>query len=726
VITDDEGKKIIAPLVRQNFHKEKQGIIVLSSKEVIKSSLYVDKELFSTPCEVNTAFVFRYNKYIYLENDNLFMPLRSNLPLYTHTEIHSHFKNGMKKLIEYNYQLNKFDFNVIDLKPRSFIYILIMQILHPFYAYQVVSVAIWIKTGYTQFLAIICFFFVISILMNTYQNYINYNRVLRFNKVQQCNILRTLDEPYDKLFMNRKLDTMNNSSEFVVPGDLIELKENEIVPCDCILLDGYCTVNESDLTGESNVVIKMPLPNDNTMFKFDSKSNSLIYSGTRIDKIEYYNGKLTALVVNTGFNTIRGNLIQSILFPKRTNFKFYKDIFIFLIPMLMIYIGNLIIIKWISDGKDHAGYSLFQKALDTLTIVFPPILPLTMSFTSFYYHYNLNKKNISCINDTRLNAAGLANVIIFDKTGTLTEEGLDLVGFQTTKVVADVIEMDEVEETGKTYNALHRELWKEICNSKIATGIESPEYLGNSRYNLLYFTECLACCHSVDKLKENTFGEMVDLIILENLKWHQVRSGEDPTGLNNKYIMIPRNGHFINEHLIVGGQSNNYFANKKFSITIIKRFRFYSTFQSMSVIVKNNFDDTYRYFIKGAPEKIHLLCKSDTIPVDYDKALSEHTNKGYRILACATKLLPEGSYENINERSKYDSELTFLGFIIFRNKLKKDSRAVVSKLLENHCKLVMSTGDNPYTSISIGKEANFFDHNTLIYLIDFEEHLFKL
>jgi magnesium-transporting ATPase (P-type) len=44
-----------------------------------------------------------------------------------------------------------------------------------------------------------------------------------------------------------------------------------------------------------------------------------------------------------------------------------------------------------------------------------------MTFTTFYFHYNLNKKKISCISDKRMNAAGRVNNIILDKTGTLTE-----------------------------------------------------------------------------------------------------------------------------------------------------------------------------------------------------------------------------------------------------------------------------------------------------------------
>jgi cation-transporting ATPase 13A3/4/5 len=46
------------------------------------------------------------------------------------------------------------------------------------------------------------------------------------------------------------------SSEEIVPGDVIVVPNRCVMPCDAVLLNGTCIVNESMLTGESVPVIK--------------------------------------------------------------------------------------------------------------------------------------------------------------------------------------------------------------------------------------------------------------------------------------------------------------------------------------------------------------------------------------------------------------------------------------------------------------------------------------
>ena len=164
----------------------------------------------------------------------------------------------------------------------------------------------------------------------------------------------------------------------------------------------------------------------------------------------------------------------------------------------------------------------------------------------------------------------------------------------------------------------------------------------------------------------------------------------------------------------------------RYSLTILKRFEFSSKFQSMSVISRNNLTKTYRYFIKGAPEKILQACNPKSIPYDFNKILINHTKCGFRVLAAATKKINNIEILDLNQkefsRTVLEKDLTFLGFIIFKNKLKKDTKHIINKLNKGNCKLIMATGDNPFTSISISKECQFINEDSKIFMIDLEKN----
>ena len=68
----------------------------------------------------------------------------------------------------------------------------------------------------------------------------------------------------------------------IVPGDVIEIPENKILPCDLILLTGSCIVNEAMLTGESIPVIKNSLPFNNDLYDYNSDQKYTLFGGTKV------------------------------------------------------------------------------------------------------------------------------------------------------------------------------------------------------------------------------------------------------------------------------------------------------------------------------------------------------------------------------------------------------------------------------------------------------------
>ena len=67
-----------------------------------------------------------------------------------------------------------------------------------------------------------------------------------------------------------------------------------------------------------------------------------------------------------------------------------------------------------------------------ITIILSPILIISLSISSTFYKYYLEKNGVHCVDKNKIIVAGKSNVIALDKTGTLTENEFDLYGYQFT------------------------------------------------------------------------------------------------------------------------------------------------------------------------------------------------------------------------------------------------------------------------------------------------------
>jgi len=140
----------------------------------------------------------------------------------------------------------------------------------------------------------------------------------------------------------------------------------------------------------------------------------------------------------------------------------------------------------------------------------------------------------------------------------------------------------------------------------------------------------------------------------------------------------------------------------------------------MSVICKNDFDNKYRVFVKGSPEKISDLCTNESLPSNLVEVMSCYTKEGYRVIALATKELPDLSFRQVHriERERVECDLTFLGLLVMENKLKSETCGVIQTL--NQCKVrtIMATGDNVLTAISVARQCAILNEESEVYLAD--------
>lgn len=73
------------------------------------------------------------------------------------------------------------------------------------------------------------------------------------------------------------------SSKDLVPGDLAVIPDENIMPCDMILMNGSCVINETMLTGESAAVVKNCIIPSNEIYdykNFETAKKYTIFGGT--------------------------------------------------------------------------------------------------------------------------------------------------------------------------------------------------------------------------------------------------------------------------------------------------------------------------------------------------------------------------------------------------------------------------------------------------------------
>lgn len=109
--------------------------------------------------------------------------------------------------------------------------------------------------------------------------------------------------------------------------------------------------------------------------------------------------------------------------------------------------------------------------------------------------------------------------------------------------------------------------------------------------------------------------------------------------------------------------------------------------------------------------------------MDYGDLLNFYTHRGFRVIGCAMKHIRHLSADKVHmmKRSEAESNLEFIGFIIFENKLKPSTEEVIEELSEAGIRKVMCTGDNVLTAISVARECSLIDRTAHCFIPHFIE-----
>ncbi|KAF4020869.1 hypothetical protein G4228_012718, partial [Cervus hanglu yarkandensis] len=324
----------------------------------------------------------------------------------------------------WNDSLHNFDFlkkllygvNEIAVKVPSVFKLLVKEVLNPFYIFQLFSVILWSTDEYYYYAITIVIMSVVSIISSLYairKQYIMLHDMVAAHSTVRVSVCR-VNEEIEEIF-----------STDLVPGDVMVIPLNgTVMPCDAVLINGTCIVNESMLTGESVPVTKTNLPNPSVdmkgtrdeLYSPETHRRHTLFCGTTVIQTRFYAGELVkAIVVRTGFSTSKGQLVRSILYPKPTDFKLYRDAYLFLLCLVAVAAIGFIytIINNILNEVEVAD--IIIESLDIITITVPPALPAAMTAGIVYAQRRLKKVGIFCISPQRINICGQLNLICFDK-----------------------------------------------------------------------------------------------------------------------------------------------------------------------------------------------------------------------------------------------------------------------------------------------------------------------
>lgn len=206
---------------------------------------------------------------------------------------------------------------------------------------------------------------------------------------------------------------MEVDSMDLVPGDLIKVKVGQALPCDMIVVQGNCTVDENMLTGESRPVLKVA-------YKDAIEKQNILSGGTQI--LQKSDEECVARIHKVGYLSAKGAMIREMLLIEESSFSLYLDAIRFLLVMAGI---SLVLILLTFKPMLDQNYSTFQmtvRLLDILTIAVPPALPSSLTAVTIFSLARLSKNQIFCRSPPKVMFAGRVKTIVFDKTGTLTEE----------------------------------------------------------------------------------------------------------------------------------------------------------------------------------------------------------------------------------------------------------------------------------------------------------------
>ncbi len=442
----------------------------------------------------------------------------------------------------------------------------------------------------------------------------------------------------------------------IVPGDIVVLERGDVVPADGrVISQSDLRIDESLLTGES-----YPASKSDAALKGEvpaSGQSNMVFSGTHVTS-----GHCRFIVIRTGFDTEIGKISKAMSRIKETDTPLQNridrlgrqfSVIIFVLCCTILATGLL-------RGQSFEMLLMLTVAVAVSGI--PESLPAVIAVALSVGLKRMAKQNALIKKMTAVETLGSCSVICSDKTGTLT---------QNRMVIEKIFTLDaEVAVTGDGFTP-------EGLFMKETEQIDPRKHGSISKV-----IEIGTLCNNAELVKQGTEwgidGETTEgaLIVMAQ------KAGVDRKSMHKDF---PR----IHEHPF------DPVRKCMSSVHMIK---------DMPIV-----------YAKGAPEYIlrkSTQCLSSgrirrldqkTIRILENK-VDQYAALGMRVLALAYKEHRGRTYEV----HRVESSLIFVGLVAMRDPPVPAAVESVKQCKEAGTKVVMITGDNRLTAISVARELGIY------------------
>ena len=197
----------------------------------------------------------------------------------------------------------------------------------------------------------------------------------------------------------------------LVPGDVVRVRQGDVVPADLKLIEGEVEVDQSALTGESALLTKTAL--------------SEVYAGSIVRR-----GECSAFVTKTAAHTLFGKTIELVSTSAPV---MHVQVFITRVTWSLAgSVASILIIALIVQAALHASVlDIVPIVVVLLAFSVPVALPAMFTVTMALGSHELSERGVLVTRLEALEDAAEMSVLCSDKTGTLTRNQLTVVSTET-------------------------------------------------------------------------------------------------------------------------------------------------------------------------------------------------------------------------------------------------------------------------------------------------------